>query len=73
MLSVASPMSPPMLPVEQQSQDEDALQASAKLPDTPMQDQFMDDPFDYDYAEPKPDVEQPHLVTHVKVYAIAEK
>lgn len=66
MISAATPV--PSVP------EVDILNASAKLPDTPMQDQFTEDPFDYVYTtEPKADAEQPHLVTHAKVYAIAEK
>ncbi|KAJ4351825.1 uncharacterized protein N0V89_007169 [Didymosphaeria variabile] len=72
MLSAATPAPPAVRQVEQPD-DQDALDSSAKLPDTPMQDQFTDDPFDYVYTEPNADAEQPHLVTHVKVYAIAEK
>jgi hypothetical protein len=63
-----------MAPQVEQPDDRDILDSSVKLPDTPMQDQFMDDPFEYVYTtEPKADVEQSHLVTHAKVYAIAEK
>lgn len=71
MLSAATP-TPPAVPQVEQPDNQDDLDSSAKLPDTPMQDQFTD-PFDYVYAEPKSDVEKPHLVTHAKVYAIAEK
>ncbi|KAF2440001.1 hypothetical protein P171DRAFT_116216 [Karstenula rhodostoma CBS 690.94] len=72
MLSAATPA--PSVPRMEQPDDQDILDVSAKLPDTPMQDQFTDDPFEYVYnTEPKADVEQTHLVTHAKVYAIAEK
>lgn len=72
MLSAASPSMTPESHADQ-SYAQDALDVSAKLPDTPMQGQFSDDTFDYFYEEPKADNEQPHLVTHAKVYAIAEK
>lgn len=72
MLSSATPASPTISRTEQPG-NEDTLDVPAKLPDTPMQDQFMDDPFEYVYAEPKADVDNSHLVTHAKVYAIAEK
>jgi hypothetical protein len=73
MISAATP-APPLSPeAEQQPDDQAALDPVAKLPDTPMQDQFMDDPFDYVPTEPKADQEKPHLLTHAKVYAIAEK
>lgn len=74
MISAATPAPPTPPQVEQQPHDQDAPELSAKLPDSPMQDQFTDDPFDYIPVEPKADQEeQPHLVTHTKVYAIAEK
>lgn len=43
------------------------------LPDSPMEDQFAQDPFEGVQAEMETDVEKAHLVTHAKVYAIAEK
>jgi len=47
---------------------------SSKLPDTPMEDQYTEeDPFENAFADQVPDSTQPHLVTHAKVYAIAEK
>lgn len=47
---------------------------SAKLPDTPTNDyEVQEDPFETAFAEQEPDVEQPHLISHAKVYAIAEK
>ncbi|KAF1978964.1 hypothetical protein BU23DRAFT_191678 [Bimuria novae-zelandiae CBS 107.79] len=74
MLSAATPATPLTEEAEHlQPDDQDALELPAKLPDTPMQDQFMDDPFDYVFTETKADDEQSHLVTHAKVYAIAEK
>ncbi|KAF2251310.1 hypothetical protein BU26DRAFT_280646 [Trematosphaeria pertusa] len=63
----------PMTPPEEQANQFDALDASAKLPETPTADQFTEDPFDAVTAEPEADVERPHLITHAKVYAIAEK
>jgi hypothetical protein len=49
------------------------LDASFKLPDTPMTAQFSDEDIESIFAEPEGDVEKAHLVTHAKVYAIAEK
>jgi hypothetical protein len=49
------------------------LDASFKLPDTPMTAQFSDEDVESIFAEPEGDVEKAHLVTHAKVYAIAEK
>lgn len=51
----------------------DVPHESAKFPDTPMADQNEENPFDAMEAEPEADVETPHLITHAKVYAIAEK
>ena len=74
MISAATPAPPPSPPAEQQQPDDQPTpDLVAKIPDSPMQDQFVDDPFDYVPAEPKADQEKPHLVTHAKVYAIAEK
>jgi hypothetical protein len=44
-----------------------------KLPDTPMADQFDIDDLESVRSEPELDDERAHLVTHAKVYAIAEK
>ena len=47
---------------------------SSKLPDTPIEDLYVEeDPFENAFADQVPDSTQPHLVTHAKVYAIAEK
>ena len=63
------PMTPP--PEEPTFQN---IDASAKMPDTPMADQFFeDDDLESVHSEPEFDVETTHLVTHAKVYAIAEK
>lgn len=65
----AMPMTPP--PEEPTFQN---IDPSAKLPDTPMADQFFeDDDLESVHSEPEFDVETTHLVTHAKVYAIAEK
>lgn len=72
MASAASTSMPLTPPVEQENQFE-SLDASAKLPDTPIADQLDENPFDYMTAEPEADSETPHLITHAKVYAIAEK
>jgi hypothetical protein len=50
------------------------IDASTKLPDTPMADQFFeDDDLESEQSETEFDMETTHLVTHAKVYAIAEK
>jgi len=49
------------------------LDASTKLPDTPTVDQFELDDLDCRRLETELDDEKAHLVTHAKVYAIAEK
>lgn len=49
------------------------LDAWSKMPDTPMADQFMVDQLESEQEEPTVDVQKSHLVTHAKVYAIAEK
>jgi hypothetical protein len=56
--------------------DEPAFQnfdTSTKLPDTPMADQFDDDDLESVQSEVEFDTERGQLVTHAKVYAIAEK
>ena len=67
-MSAASPLTPP--PEETMFQP---LDSSLKLPDTPMAEQFADDYTESVAMEPEVDVEGAHLVTHAKVYAIAEK
>lgn len=49
------------------------VDSSSKLPDTPMVDQFSTDELEDELSEPEPDIQASHLVTHAKVYAIAEK
>ena len=49
------------------------LDASSKMPDTPMANQFAVDEQEDEQSEPELDVQKAHLVTHAKVYAIAEK
>jgi hypothetical protein len=49
------------------------LDAFIKMPDTPMVDQFEDDDLESVLSDEELDVEKAHLVTHAKVYAIAEK
>jgi hypothetical protein len=49
------------------------LDASLKMPDTPMADQFNDDDLESVLSEEELDMEKAHLVLHAKVYAIAEK
>lgn len=51
-----------------------SLDASTKVPDSPMDDHLAIDELELDeLSEPQVDVQKPHLVTHAKVYAIAEK
>lgn len=67
-MSATSPLTPPAEETLFQP-----LDASLKFPDTPMADQFADDLIESAAMEPEVDVESAHLVTHAKVYAIAEK
>lgn len=62
----------PLTPPDEVANQLDNIDASTKLPDTPMADQF-EESLDGFPAEPEPDAQKPHLVTHAKVYAIAEK
>ncbi|KAI1565505.1 hypothetical protein Ptr902_00404 [Pyrenophora tritici-repentis] len=65
----AMPMTPP--PEQNTFQNMDA---SIKMPDSPMVDDFLqDDDIESIHSEQEFDVETTHLVTHAKVYAIAEK
>jgi hypothetical protein len=49
------------------------LDAMTKAPDTPMADQFEIDDLESMQSETELDDEKAHLITHAKVYAIAEK
>lgn len=49
------------------------LDVSTKLPDTPIADQFEDDDLESEQSDTEHEVESAHLITHAKVYAIAEK
>ncbi|KAF1953475.1 hypothetical protein CC80DRAFT_551518 [Byssothecium circinans] len=73
MMGSAANTSGPLTPPIEQSDQFDSLDASSKLPDTPMADQCAEDPFDCIPVEPEAEVEKPYLTTHAKVYAIAEK
>jgi hypothetical protein len=75
LLAMASAVdtSMPLTPPADQDNHFYSLDASSKLPDSPMADQFDENPFDSMTTEPETDTEQPHLITHAKVYAIAEK
>ncbi|CAA9957051.1 hypothetical protein P3342_000782 [Pyrenophora teres f. teres] len=65
----AMPMTPP--PEQNMFQNMDA---STKMPDSPMVDDFFqDDDIESIHSEQEFDIETTHLVTHAKVYAIAEK
>lgn len=71
--AAANTVTPPLTPIEDAPVDhfEDV---DAKLPDTPMQDQLdEEDLFEAAFSEPAVDSDAPHLITHAKVYAIAEK
>jgi len=65
----AMPMTPP--PEQHAFQNMDV---STKMPDSPMVDDFFqDDDMESIHSEQEFDIETTHLVTHAKVYAIAEK
>ncbi|PVH95408.1 hypothetical protein DM02DRAFT_537435 [Periconia macrospinosa] len=66
--------SDPLTPPADDQPDSDFFDGESKRPDSPMADQFTEDPFHAVPMEPQVDTEQkPHLITHAKVYAIAEK
>lgn len=67
-MAAASPLTPPAEDTLFQP-----LDVSLKLPDSPMAEQFADEYMESVAEEPEVDVESAHLVTHAKVYAIAEK
>lgn len=67
-MSAASPLTPPAEEAMFQP-----LDASLKFPDTPMAEQFADEYMESVAMEPEVDVESARLVTHAKVYALAEK
>jgi hypothetical protein len=75
LLAMASAVdtSMPLTPPADRDNHWDSLDASTKLPDSPMTDQFDENPLDSRTTEQETDMEQPHLVSHAKVYAIAEK
>ncbi|KAF2135028.1 hypothetical protein P153DRAFT_279199 [Dothidotthia symphoricarpi CBS 119687] len=50
-----------------------SLDVFSKMPGTPTTDQAVDDDLESVHSESEPDTEKAHLVTHAKVYAIAEK
>jgi hypothetical protein len=70
----------PTPPAEQPAQVElhdsaqfDQRDSFSKFPDTPVANKLAENPLDCNRAEMETDVEKPHLITHAKVYAIAEK
>jgi hypothetical protein len=67
-MAAASPLTPPAEETLFQP-----LDVSLKYPDSPMAEQFADEYMESVAEEPEVDVESAHLVTHAKVYAIAEK
>jgi len=72
-MAAAVDTSMPLTPPAEQDNQFDSLNAFTKLPDSPIADQFDECPFDSMTAEPDANSEKPHLITHAKVYAIAEK
>ncbi|KAF2464239.1 uncharacterized protein BDR25DRAFT_97482 [Lindgomyces ingoldianus] len=72
-MAAASAARDPMTPPDEQPNHYLESIDSAKFPDTPMEQEFEEDPFETAQAEPESNVEKPYLVTHAKVYAIAEK
>jgi len=42
-------------------------------PQSPLREGFAEEAFEFPAPEQEPDVEKPYLLTHAKVYAIAEK
>ncbi|KAF2264147.1 hypothetical protein CC78DRAFT_247632 [Lojkania enalia] len=72
MASAANAMPNPLTPPDEQPNRFEA-DLSAKLPDMPVENLVEEDSFENMEAEPEANVENPHLVTHAKVYAIAER
>jgi hypothetical protein len=72
MASAANAARGPLTPPAEPAPHFDAMDSS-KFPDSPMEDQNDEDPFDAVEEEPETDMGKAHLVTHAKVYAIAEK
>jgi hypothetical protein len=66
--NISMPLTPPADEPEFQS-----LDASSKFPDTPMADESAFDELESEQSAQELDVRSAHLVTHAKVYAIAEK
>jgi hypothetical protein len=66
--NISMPLTPPADELDFQS-----LDASAKYPDTPMADESAFDELEGEQSAQELDVQNAHLVTHAKVYAIAEK
>ncbi|CAI6311217.1 unnamed protein product [Periconia digitata] len=70
-VGTSDPLTPP---ADQHAESTDFFHMDAsKMPDSPMADQLAEDPFDLAPTKPEVDAEKPHLITHAKVYAIAEK
>ncbi|KAF1915881.1 hypothetical protein BDU57DRAFT_209653 [Ampelomyces quisqualis] len=65
---VSMPLTPPAHEPATQHPD-----APSKSPDTPMADQIIIDELEGEQLEPELEVRSAHLVTHARVYAIAEK
>lgn len=73
MASAVSAARGPLTPPAEPMPHFDTMDSSTKYPDSPMEDQTDEDPFDAVEEEPEADMGKAHLVTHAKVYAIAEK
>jgi hypothetical protein len=74
MMMSAQASSRPLTPPAEPENHLESFDVSGKLPETPTVDQDMEDPFESHMTEAEAaHVEKPHLITHAKVYAIAEK
>ncbi|KAI8938190.1 hypothetical protein NX059_005854 [Plenodomus lindquistii] len=62
----------PITPPADEPRFED-LELSSKIADMPTADRFADDDTDSVGSEPELDISKSHLITHAKMYAIAEK
>jgi acyl-homoserine lactone acylase PvdQ len=69
--AAANTATPPLTPTEEPADQFENI--DTKLPQTPIEDELDEDPFETALAESTPVDDAPHLTTHAKVYAIAEK
>ncbi|OCK75035.1 hypothetical protein K432DRAFT_386455 [Lepidopterella palustris CBS 459.81] len=70
--AAASAAANPLTPPDEQGNQFESLDET-KFPDTPIADQTEEDPFEIAFAQQEPDAEKPNMITHAKVYALAEK